>query len=213
MFLSEEAVEKVLDRINGRIPEDNVLKDMKTFFREEFYVDIIDYITDSTEDGLLRLQILVEDVNDTLPFLVMDSTIADKIKEEFSRSCREHDLNSDYFATADYFVFVSDFKSDVVNKAMTAVNKKTIKDVLKGYPEVKEHSISGSTVFVFYQTEKDLETYRQNGLTVKIYDEISGILGDAAGMEGRKIGDIRFSSREEFYGKYHGNFHAFWLDH
>lgn len=57
---------------------------------------------------------------------------------------------------------------------MTAVNKKTIKDVLKGYPEVKEHSISGSTVFVFYQTEKDLETYR---------------------------------------GKYHGNFHAFWLDH
>ena len=57
---------------------------------------------------------------------------------------------------------------------MTAVNKKTIKDVLKGYTEVKEHSISGSTVFVFYQTEKDLETYR---------------------------------------GKYHGNFHAFWLDH
>lgn len=213
VFLSEEAVEKVLDRINGRIPEDDVLKDMKTFFREEFSVDIIDYITDSTEDGLLRLQILVKDVNDTLPFLVMDSTLEDKIKEEFSRSCREHDLNSDYFVPADYFVFVSDFESDVVNKAMTAVNKKTIKDVLKGYPEVKEHSISGSTVFVFYQTEKDLETYRQNGLTVKIYDEISGILGDAAGMEGRRNGDIRFSSREEFYGKYQGNFHAFWLDH
>ena len=214
MFLNEQETRKVLDTLTGKTPEDAVLKDMKAFFKEEFSIEILDYIADRLKDGQPRLTIYVWGATSTRPFLGRsDRKNENKIKEAFSRSCREHDLNRDYFDPESYFANMSDFKPDVENLLMTRENEKKITELLKTHPEVVSHRFSGSTVFVFYNSDKDIETYGDSGLTKQIYDEVCDLLGSVAGLEGRKIGDVRFSSNETFVMKYKGNFHGFWLDH
>ena len=89
---------------------------------------------------------------------------------------------------------------------------KKISELLKKHPEVNSHRISDSTVFVFYNSDKDIKTYGDSGLTKQIYDEVCDLLGSVTGLEGRKLGDVRFSSMETFVMKYNSNFHFFWLD-
>ena len=114
MFLNEQETRKVLDTLTGKTPEDAVLKDMKAFFNEEFSIEILDYTCDRLKDGQARLTIFVWGATPTRPFLGRsDRENENKIKERFSRSCVEHDLNRDYFDPANYFANVSDFKPDV----------------------------------------------------------------------------------------------------
>ena len=214
MFLEDKDIQKVLDTINGRTPEDEVLKDMKVFFKEEFDINILDYICDRTKDGLLRLKIMVWDVKDTVMFLCCpDRELENKIRDRFSKACRDHGLNSEYFDPESYFSVVSDFRSDVEKILMTDDTIKKIDVVLRRHPEVMSHRYSIPTVFVFYKTDEDIETNYENGLSTKIREEISGVLGSVAGFEDRMLGDVRFSSLETFEVRYKGNFHGFWLDH
>ena len=214
MFLNEQETRKVLDTLTGKTPEDAVLKDMKAFFKEEFSIEILDYTCDRLKDGQARLTIFVWGASSTRPFLGRsDRENENKIKEHFSRSCVEHDLNRDYFDPANYFANVSDFKPDVEELVMTSENRKKITELLKTHPEVNSHRFSGSTVFVFYNSDKDIETYGDSGLTKQIYDEVCDLLGTISGLEGRILGDVRFSSMETFVMKYKSNFHGFWLDH
>ena len=214
MFLNEQETRKVLDTLTGKTPEDAVLKDMKAFFKEEFSIEILDYTCDRLKDGQPRLTIFVWGARATRPFLGRsDRTKENKIKEAFSRSCQEHDLNRDYFDPNNYFAHVSDFKPDVEDLVMTRENMEKISELLKTHPEVNSHRFSGSTVFVFYNSDKDIETYGDSGLTKQIYDEVCDLLGTISGLEGRILGDVRFSSMETFVMKYKSNFHGFWLDH
>ena len=98
---------------------------------------------------------------------------------------------------------------------MTRENMKKISELLKKHPEVNSHRISDSTVFVFYNSDKDIKTYGESGLTKQIYDEVCDLLSSMVNLEGlgsRKIGDVRFSSMETFVMKYNSNFYNFWLD-
>lgn len=213
MFLNDQETRKVLDTLNGKIPEDAVLKDMKAFFKEKFSIEILDYIADRAKNGRKRLTFFVWGATATRPFLGRsDRKNENMIKEAFSRSCKEHDLNRDYFDPANYFANVSDFKPDVEELVMTSENRKKITELLKTHPEVNSHRFSGSTVFVFYNSDKDIETYGDSGLTKQIYDEVCDLLGSVTGLESRKLGDVRFSSMETFVMKYNSNFHFFWLD-
>ena len=214
MFLDEQETEKVLNTINGKSPEDEVLKDMKVFFRETFSVEILDYITDRLNDGRLRVTFMVWGTDSALPFICDHERVYEnKIRGQFSRVCAKHELNKDYYNPSDYFAVVSDFKPDVEQRLMTGENIKRIKGVFNKYPEVKRYHFTGPTIFVFYAMDKDIVVNRENGLTQRIYDEIQTVFDDAAGMKGYKLGDVRFSSLEIFEGKYGGNFHGFWLDH
>lgn len=213
MFLKDKEIEKVLNTIRGITPEDEVLKDMKAFFMEEFNIVIFDYLCDRLKDGLLRLKIMVWDGKDMKMFFCnSDRVLEDKIKDRFSRSCREHGLNSEFYDPKDYFAVVSSFRPDLEKSVMNNETLKKIDELLRKYPEVKNHRYAIPTVFVFYEKEKDIETYRDNGLSSKIREEISGVLGSVSGLEGRSLGDIRFSSLELFEGTYKGNFYGFWLD-
>ena len=214
MFLEDNEIKKVLDTINGITPEDDVLKDMKAFFEETFDIKIFDYICDRLKDGQLRLRIIVWNGNDTKMFLCCpDRTLENKIKERFSESCRSHNLNNDFTDPNAYFAVVTDLISDLENMLMTDENMKKIDEVLAEFPEVKKHRYSLPTVFVFYEKDKDIDINFENGLSGKISEEISSVLGSVAGLDGRSLGDVRFSSLETFEGRYKGNFHGFWLDH
>ena len=216
MFLNEQETRKVLDTLNGKIPEDAVLKDMKAFFKEKFSIEILDYIADRAKNGRKRLMFFVWGIESTWPFIgSSERKKENKIKEAFSRSCKEHGLNSEYFDPDSYFAIVSDFKPDVEKLLMTRENMKKISELLKKHPEVNSHRISDSTVFVFYNSDKDIKTYGDSGLTKQIYDEVCDLLSSMVNLEGlgsRKIGDVRFSSMETFVMKYNSNFHFFWLD-
>ncbi len=214
MFLTDQETEKVLNTINGKAPEDEVLKDMKVFFRNNFSVEILDYITDRLKEGRLRVTFMVWGTESALPFICDNERVYEnKIREQFSRTCAKHELNKDYYNPSDYFAVVSDFKPDVEQRLMSRENTKKITEILKKYPEVKRHHFTGPTIFVFYATDKDIAANRESGLTQRIYDEIQTVFDNAAGMSGNKLGDVRFSSLETFEGKYGGNFHGFWLDH
>ncbi len=214
MFLNNQEVEKVLNTMNGKTPEDEVLKDMKVFFRETFSVEILDYITDRLKDGLLRVEFMVWGADSALPFLCDHERVNEnKIKEQFSKVCAKHELNKDYYNPSDYFAVVIDFMPDVEQRLMTRENIIKITGILQKYPEVKRHHFTGPTIFVFYATDKDIEENREIGLTQRIYDEIQTFFCDSSGMSGYKFGDVRFSSLETLDGKYNGNFHGFWLDH
>ena len=213
MFLNEQETRKVLDTVNGKIPEDAVLKDMKAFFKEKFSVEILDYIADRAKTGRKRLPLFVWGLGSTRPFSgESDQKKEIKIKEAFSRSCKEHDLNRDYFDPDSYFAIVSNFKPDVEKLLMTRENMKKISELLNKHPEVSSHRFSDSTVYVFYKSDKDIKTYGDSGLTKQIYDEVCDLLGSVTGLEGHKLGDVRFSSMETFVMKYNSNFHFFWLD-
>ena len=216
MFLNEQETRKVLDTVNGKIPEDAVLKDMKAFFKEKFSVEILDYIADRAKNGRKRLTFFVWGLKSTRPFSgESDQKKENKIKEAFSRSCKEHGLNEDYFDPGSYFANVSDFKPDVEKLLMSRENMKKISELLKKHPEVNSHRISDSTVFVFYNSDKDIKTYGDSGLTKQIYDEVCDFLSSMVNLEGLgncKLGDVRFSSMETFVMKYNSNFHFFWLD-
>ena len=214
VMMSEYDAYQVINRVNGIIPEDKVLKDMKDFFREEFSVEILDYLVDRLKDGLLRARFMVWGGNAQRPFLACpDREKENKIKERFSRACREHGLNKAYFDTSAYFAVVSDLKPEIEALYMTPENVKKIPEVLKKYPEVKKHRISIPTVFVFYATDKDIDINYDNGLSQKISQDISDIFTPVKGIKDSGSADVRFSSLETFEGKYKGNFHGFWLDH
>lgn len=200
--------------MKGKIPEDEVLKDMKAFFKENFSVEIIAYLTDRLNDGRLRVTFLVWGLTAARPYMLSKDPEKDgKIRERFSRASREHDLNRDYLDPDSYFIDVSDFRPDAEEFLMRNIPRKKIGDLLGKYPEVKRHLISGSTIFVFYSTDKEIADNRDKGLSQKICSEISELFDDLAGIKGCKTGDVRFSSLETFEGRYGGNFHGFWLDH
>lgn len=214
MLLEKQEVLKVLDRVNGKLSDDEVLKDMKVFFREVFSVEIMDYIADRIKDGRLRVIFIVWDVKTAMPFTCdYDHVYADKIKDRFSKACVEHGLNPDYYDPSDYFITVIPLKSEVEEILMTSENRKIISGILRKHPEVKRHIISGAKVFVFYAADKDIVTNSDNGLTTKIRDEICDVFKNVTGLNDSKLGDIRFSSLETMDGRYGGNFHGFWLDH
>ena len=216
MFIKPDQLKKVLDTINGRIPEDAVLQDMKAFFKEEFGVEIFDYICDYIEHlgkQEPRLRIAVWDGAAQRPFFCRpDRELENQIKDRFSRSCRDHDLHPDFFDPKGYFAVVTPIKREVEEKLMNEETRRKISALLQNFPEVKKHRYAVPTVFVFYETDADIDIYQASGLSKKIYEAISAVLGSEPGLEGRKLGDVRFSSLETFEGKYKGNFRGFWLD-
>ena len=214
LYIKEHQIRKILDMINGRIPEDAVLQDMKAFFKEEFGINIFDYICERAKTGLLRMRIVVWDGKDMRPFFCRpDRELENMIKDRFSRACREHGLNTEYYDPKDYFSVVTPLKHEVEQMLMNKEMMDKISALLRTFPEVKSHRFSIPTVHVFYETDADIENYEKSGLSTKIRDAISDLLGSLPGLEGRKMGDVRFSSLEEFEGRYKGNFYGFWLDH
>lgn len=57
MFLNDEEYEQVLALIDGRTPKSPLLQELTLWVKQEFNVDIYDYICDKTKNGLTRLRV------------------------------------------------------------------------------------------------------------------------------------------------------------
>ena len=57
MFLNDEEYEQVLALIDGRAPKSPLLQELTLWVKQEFNVDIYDYICDKTKNGLTRLRV------------------------------------------------------------------------------------------------------------------------------------------------------------
>ena len=218
MFLKKDQIKKVLDIVAGSHPADKVLLDMKDFFKTEFSLEIIDYICDRANrgafQGSLRVRFVVWDVSEKRNSRYdfdNDMTIEERIKHKFSEVCKEHQLNEQYSDPLNYYVVITDLRSDLACHLIEN-KQKTLTSILETYPEVKKYNFAFGEVQVFYTEDKDIEIYRANGLSQEIVSKIQQSVGSITGLENKNIIGVVFSSIQTFNEKYFGDDYAVYMN-
>ena len=214
--MQHDDLEYVTKIMNGEIPEDRFLKQLKQFFKKNFDVDLIAFICSTCITGkkvdfyLWDLQSEETFYISTSTFYGLDKNKAALIKKEFSRLCRKYKVYPDYYDESNYFVVPLSLKLKlkplVFDKA-----ERSIRSKLSSYPEVKRVYISFAKVFVFYETDNDITLYEDSGLSTKIEDMVYKILNAADEYKVVDKDCVGFSSIQTLNEKYQGNMYWFLL--
>ena len=214
MFLTDREVERIIDRRVGRAPIDEVLKDMKRFFEDEYEIEILDYVCSKDRIkplNMYRVRFIVWNMGDAYKYRwdILGSEMEKLVIKTFAESCRKHSLNPDFYDPGDFFMVLTDFQSDVF-KRLFEKNEEKIEAVFREYPQIKMERRGDTGWYIFFETEADITKYMENGLFEEIRARYKEAAGKVEGFEDLECDRLWPYSMEEFNGKYHGSWRAFW---
>ncbi|MBO4765930.1 MAG: hypothetical protein J5532_01355 [Lachnospiraceae bacterium] len=213
MFLSDSEVDLIIAHKTGRIPEDDVYRDMKQYFADQYKINLLDYICSAEKIRPVdrkRVSFIVWDAKSVYKYRwdFLGSEMEADVKKTFAEVCRKHDCNPDFFDPGNFFMFVTDFESDALARLIDR-NRRKIEAVLREYPQIKMQREGREVWYIFFETEADRDEYAQNGLLDEIRRRVKEAVGVLEGFEDQSFEILWTSSLETFNGKYHGSWRAF----
>ena len=211
MSLSPNEFQHTVDLMRGTIEPDSVLTAMQDFFRQEFDCELYDYFADTLPEGGNRLRYVIWDSEAGESFFIHTETFygrdkekENKIKEEFSRLCRQENILDSFHDPHEYFAVATEI-ADELRTNIQHQAEKEIRHYLETIPQICRYEFFFDTVHVFYQSDEDIERHHKDGLSQAISNRILELKKPYDEFNALVDSGTCFSSIQTLNEKYEGN--------
>lgn len=206
MFLSEKEYRHAVDLMPGREPKSRLLEELGEWFQGTFHQTLYDYICDQTNQGRLRLRILLWDQEakkKMMRGLNLDEKKQKKIAKEFSALCKKYNIHREYQESQAIFVSYETLADEIRKRLLKQVSGE-IQNLRE--PDVWRIEILFDTIHVFFETEDQRRDHEADGTCERIDQKMTDIVKKADKMGVFQDGvKCIFSSRQTLDEKYNGS--------
>lgn len=176
MFLNDEEYEQVLALIDDRTPKSPLLQELTSWVKQEFNVDIYDYICDKTKNGLTRLRIVVWDYTVAGRFrngANYDIKKQRKFQVKFSELARKYGIHPEYHKADTVFVCFETIRDQIAGKTLW-----NLKDHIYALQkdDIWKITIIFESVHIFYETDAQIAAHEADGTSRMLKETITGIV-------------------------------------
>lgn len=176
MFLEEQEYQHVLALLDKNIEKTPILEELTLWVKQEFDVDIYDYVCDKTKNGLTRLRIVVWDYAVTERFrngANYDTKKQRKLQVKFSELARKYDIHPEYHNANTVFVCFETIRDQIAGKLLWSL-KDNIYALQKD--DIWKISIIFESVHIFYETDAQITAHEEDGTSVSLTEMITEIV-------------------------------------
>lgn len=176
MFLDEQEYNHVLALLDGKIEKSPLLQELTIWVKQEFDVEIYDYLCDQTVNGLTRLRVVVWDNKIVKKFRKganYDTKKQKKFQIKFAELARKYQLHPEYHSANNIFVCYETIRDQIVSKALWQ-QKERIYALLKD--DIWKITILFESVHIFYETDAQIEAHEADGVSESLRQTITEIM-------------------------------------
>lgn len=176
MFLEEQEYQHVLALLDKKIEKTPILEGLTLWVKQEFDVDIYDYVCDKTKNGLTRLRIVVWDYAVTERFCNganYDTKKQRKFQVKFSELARKYDIHPEYHNANTVFVCFETIRDQIAGKLLWSL-KDNIYALQKD--DIWKISIIFESVHIFYETDAQITAHEEDGTSGSLTEMITEIV-------------------------------------
>ena len=214
MFLSEDEYTYVLRVLDKKEKYNPLLDDFTQWMKMQLDIHMITYAMDTTNNGLIRLRIILWDQEEEKK-LFSDFNYDKKkqllIQKEFARLACKYACYPDYQKEEQIFVCADTLK-DEIQKRIVNQEKVQVKlqDLKRKYDDIYEVVSSFGTIHIFYYTDEQIKEHEEDGFSLKLQKKCNKLVQkkDPYGVFNNGIACV-FASKQLLDEHYDGNMYYY----
>ena len=213
MFLEQEEYEHAKSLLDKEISPSPLLVELAVWAKEQYNVNVIDYICDALPDGTLRMRLVLWNYKEQKLLYKKDGygydpVIQQTIAEKFKLMCKKYGLH-EVFAEADKILVVCTTLEDELKTRILKLVDSELKSMEGG--DIWRVMRREGIVDIFYQTDAQIEEKEADGTSESIRKYCKELVAeyDLYGLWDDSI-LCHFISYQTFMEKYEGKWMAYW---
>lgn len=178
MFLTEEQYLHAVSLYNGSCVKRPLHLELEEFMKEEFKMDIIDYVCDMTKIGKQRLKLVVWNRKNEAPLkdkkgLNYNTKAQKKVAEKFGSLAKKYNMYPAYQNCTEIFVCCDTIQDEMQKRVLDCARRKICSIRHK---DIWKIEIIFQSIHFFYQTDEQIERHEADGLNESLIQKCQTIL-------------------------------------